>query len=177
MTDAPVAAGQRKRRALWVILALSLTLNLFFVVGAAWIAMNRPARFASRVAHMRYVAAELHLDAQHKKAFESYLGMLRARLKAMHAEVRPIINEAWAELAKPQATEDGVMRLFDKAAKEHRRFQEKLTRSTLAFLATLTPEQRAKFIELAHRRPRFWSRSVIHRTAPSGAAKPEGASQ
>jgi uncharacterized membrane protein len=177
VTDAPVAAGQGKRRALLVLLALSLTLNLFFVAGAAWITSNRPMRFANPVARMRYLAAELHLDAQHQKAFERYLRMLRARLQLMHAEVRPLINNAWAELAKPQATDAEVMRLFDEAAKKHRQFQQELTTSTLAFLATLTPEQRQTFIELARRGPRSWSRSIFHRAVPLRTSKPNGTSR
>ncbi len=173
MTDAPIAPRQGKRRALWVLLALSLTLNLFFVAGAAWIEIHRPVRFANPVARMRYMAAELHLDAPHQKAFARYLRMLRGRLELMRAEVRPLINDAWAELAKPEANEAQVMRLFDKAEKKHRQFQQELTRSTLAFLATLTPKQRETFVELARRGRRSGSRAIVRSAAPPTSAEPK----
>ncbi len=174
MTDAPTAPGQGKRHALLVLLALSLTLNLAFVAGAAWIKVNRPVRFWNPVARMRYMATELHLDADHERGFERYLRLLRARMELMRAEVQPLVADAWAELAKPQADETQVMRLFDEAAKKHRQFQQDLTTSTLAFLATLTPEQRERFVELARRDPQSWSRNIFHRATPATAAKSKG---
>ncbi len=175
MSGSAPAPASEKRRALWVLLALSLTLNLFFLAGAAWIKIHRPPHPPNPIARMRYVAGELHLDARHRKAFGQYLAMLRARLRLMHTEVRPLIDEAWAELAKPQANAAEVMALFDKAAKKHRKFQEELTKSTLEFLATLSPEQRLKFVELARRGPRAWERSLFHaKKNPPSAAKPKG---
>lgn len=156
MTDGPPAAPGAGRRLVRLLLAVSLTLNLFFVAGAVWIKMQRPSGPMGPVARMRYVAGELNLDKQHGQDFERYFRTLRARIRLMHAEVAPLVNDAWAELARPRADEAKVMRLFDAASEKRREFRQELTRSTLAFLATLTPQQRQKFVELARRPKRLF---------------------
>jgi uncharacterized membrane protein len=154
VTAGPPAAPSSGRRLIWLLLTVSLTLNLFFVAGAVWIKMHRPAPMGP-IARMRYVGSELNLDAQHRLAFERYFRTLRARLQLMHAEVQPLVNDAWTELASPNADETKVMRLFDEASDKRNAFRRELTKSTMAFLATLTPQQRQKFIELARRPQRF----------------------
>jgi len=72
----------------------------------------------------------------------------------MREAVEPLLSAARAELAKPDADEATVERLFDEAAQTRRGFQRELLTTTMTFLATLSPEQRAKFIELFHPRPR-----------------------
>jgi uncharacterized membrane protein len=156
VTAGPPAAPGSGRRLLWLLLTVSLTLNLFFVAGAVWIKMHRPSGPMGPVARMRYVAGELNLDPQHRLEFERYFRTLRARIRLMHAEVAPLVNDAWAELASPKADQGKVMRLFDEASDKRRAFRRELTSSTLAFLATLTPQQRQKFIELARRPKRLF---------------------
>jgi uncharacterized membrane protein len=152
VTVGPPAAPSPGRRLIWLILTVSLTLNLFFVAGAVWIRMHPPpGRMVGPVARMRYVAGQLNLDPQHQQEFERYFRILRARIGLMHAEVQPLVNDAWNELARPDADEAKVMRLFDEASDKRRAFRRELTKSTLAFLATLTPQQRQKFVELARR--------------------------
>jgi len=91
---------------------------------------------------------------------------MRARAQSMHEEVEPLIAEAWSEMAKPQPDEAKVNQLFDEAAAKRRALQRDMASQTLAFLATLSPEQRAKFIELG--REHFSSRAnrIHHRGAP-----------
>ena len=75
-------------------------------------------------------------------------------MQQMHDAVEPLMSDAWSELAKPDTDEVTVTRLFDQAAQTRRSFQHELIPTTLSFLATLSPEQRAKFVELF--RPRPW---------------------
>jgi uncharacterized membrane protein len=159
MAGPPAASGSPRRPFFWVLLTVSLTLNLFFVAGAMWIKVHHPEPMGP-VARMRYVASQLNLDPQHQRAFERYFRTLRARLRLMHAEVQPLVNDAWNELAKPDADEAKVMQLFDEASDKRRAFRRELTKSTLAFLETLTPQQRQKFIELARRPQRLFHRAA-----------------
>ena len=116
MTAGPPAAPGSGRRLLWLLLTVSLTLNLFFVAGAVWIKMHRLTGPTGPVARMRYLAGELNLDPQHRLEFERYFRTLRARIRLMHAEVAPLVNDAWAELASPNASETKVTQLFDEAS-------------------------------------------------------------
>lgn len=148
-----------------VLLALSLALNLFFVVGALWIWLHAPPPMLSAEDRLEQMAGELKLDAQQKQAFEHYSQAIRERIRAMHGAVQPLIASAWSEVGKPSADEAKVMQLFDQASEERRAFMRDLTTTTLGFMATLSPEQRAKFVQLARHRPRPWSPPPGHEGA------------
>jgi hypothetical protein len=45
------------------------------------------------------------------------------------------------------------MQLFDQAGDQRRSLRRELAAATFSFLATLSPDQRAKFVELARQRP------------------------
>jgi Spy/CpxP family protein refolding chaperone len=77
-------------------------------------------------------------------------------MQQIREAVEPLMSAAWAELAKPDADQATAARLFDEAGQARRGLQRELLMPTLAFLATLSPEQRAKFVELFRQRPRTW---------------------
>ena len=135
-----------------VLLAVSLALNLFFVAGAVWIHMHAPPGPAAR---FRQMSDQLNLDDKQKTAFQDYIRALRAHSERMRQETEPTIGAAWAELAKPQADQGKVIQLFDQAADKRHEMQRQLASQTFAFLALLSPEQRAKFVEIwrEHRGP------------------------
>ena len=163
MTVAAAGASATGRsRIVAVLLAVSLALNLCFIAGAAWVRLNPPAAAAGSAERAREMAAQLGLDPQQQVAFDRYIAGMREHIRQMHLQVGPTIGAAWAELAKPGADEATVMQRFDDAAQKRRDFQQQLTTETLAFLATLSPEQRSKFVELARRRPNPWSPEPEH---------------
>lgn len=163
MTLASTAArGAARRSLLWVALTLSLTLNLCFVAGALWTRYLAPAPPASSAERLQRVGAELALDPEQKRAFERYSETLRTHMQQMRETIEPLMNAAWSELAKPDADQATAARLFDEAGQARRSFQRELLTPTLAFLATLSPEQRAKFVELFHQRPRTWGQPLQH---------------
>lgn len=158
MTLASLASRSRLRpQLLWVLAALSVALNLFFIVGALWIRINGPPPPLSPAERMQHVGAELALDPQQKEAFDQYANTVRTRMQLMHKTVDPLVGKAWAEVAKPEANETQVVRLFDEAGDARRGFMRELAPATLSFLATLSPEQRAKFVELIRQKP--WAHS------------------
>jgi Spy/CpxP family protein refolding chaperone len=83
-------------------------------------------------------------------------------MQQMRDAVEPLIGSAWSEIAKPDADETKVVQLFEEAGQTRRRYMRELAPKTLSFLATLSSEQRAKFVELARQRP--WEKQ--HRHAP-----------
>jgi Spy/CpxP family protein refolding chaperone len=81
-------------------------------------------------------------------------------MQQMRETVEPLMSAAWSELAKPDADPAAAARLFDEAGQTRHGLQRELLMPTLAFLATLSPEQRAKFVELFHQRPRTWGQQL-----------------
>jgi uncharacterized membrane protein len=155
VTFASTAAhGATRRPLLWVVLTLSLVLNLCFVAGALWTRFQAPAPPASPAERLQRIGSELALDPRQRQAFERYSETLRTHMQQMRETVEPMMNAAWAELAKPDADQATAARLFDEAGQARRSLQRELLAPTLAFLATLSSEQRAKFVELFHQRPK-----------------------
>jgi Spy/CpxP family protein refolding chaperone len=102
---------------------------------------------------LQHVGAQLALDPQQKQAFEQYAQAVRTHMQAMHKAVDPLIGNAWSEVAKPGADEARVVALFDDAGQTRREYMRQMAPITLSFLAQLSPEQRAKFVELIRERP------------------------
>jgi len=159
VTDAAVrpAPGVWRRRLIVILLAASVLLNLCFVAGFAWTRLHGPPPPGERFHRM---GAELRLDGQQQGGFERYVRTVRARSALMREEVEPLIGAAWAEMGKSPADEAQIQRLYEQAAEKRRGYQRDITRETLAFLATLSAEQRAKFVAVAGRRGRW------HRPGP-----------
>jgi uncharacterized membrane protein len=154
------ARSNERQHLLWVLLALSLALNLFFVGGALWIRIQGPPLPMSPEERLQRIGAQLTLDPQQKQAFEQYSQTVRTRMRQMHEAVDPLINHAWSEMAKPGADGARVVQLFEEAGQARRGFMRELAPITLSFLATLSPEQRTKFVELARQRP--WEHQRPH---------------
>jgi len=154
VTAASVALRPGSRRHLfWVILVLSLALNLCFIAGALWIRVQGPPLPMSPEQRLQQIEPQLALNPQQKAAFDEYARTVRSRVQSMHEAIEPQVADAWSELAKPDADEAKVMLLFDQAGDQRRTIRRELGTATFTFLAKLTPEQRAKFVELARQRP------------------------
>ncbi|MGC2199908.1 MAG: Spy/CpxP family protein refolding chaperone [Stellaceae bacterium] len=153
MTIASVAAGSNLRRHLFaVLIALSAALNLFFIVGALWIRINGPPMPLDAGERLHYIGEQLGLDPRQKEAFDRYSQAVRSHMQAMHKTVDPLVGKAWMELAKPDADEAKVVESFDEAGQARRGFMRELAPITLSFLATLSPEQRARFVDLIRKK-------------------------
>jgi uncharacterized membrane protein len=137
---------------LWLLLTLSLALNLFFIAGALWIRFHGPPPMNAEE-RLERIGDQLGLDPQQKEAFERYSHAVRTRMQLMRKAVGPLTGSAWSEVAKPDADQQRVIQLFDEAGQTRRNFMRELAPITMSFLAKLSPEQRAKFVELIQQRP------------------------
>jgi Spy/CpxP family protein refolding chaperone len=158
--------GATRQHLLWVALTLSLVLNLCFVAGALWARIQGPPAPFNIEERLQRVASELKLDPQQKQNFDRYSETVRAHLQQMREAVEPQMSAAWSEMAKPGADEATVMHNFDAAAQARHGFQHEMVATTLSFLATLSPDQRAKFVQLFHQRPRSWGQPPPRATSP-----------
>ena len=153
MTSLAEASGRRAAGGwlVWLALAVSLTLNVFFVGGLVWSHFNVPP---PRTALQRFqlVAAELQLTGPQKEAFEHFAVEMRRSGMQLHEGVQPLMQHVWEELGKAQPDEAALARSVDQITDNRRAYQHHLTQGLTRFLATLSPEQRARFIELARQR-------------------------
>ena len=157
MTAASVSLRPGSRQQLvWVVLILSLALNFCFIAGALWIRVQGPPLPMSPEQRLQQIEPQLALESQQKAAFDQYIRTVRLRMQSMREAIEPLVGNAWSELAKPDADEAKIMQLFDQAGEQRRAFRRELGTATFKFLANLSPEQRAKFVELARQRP--WAR-------------------
>jgi Spy/CpxP family protein refolding chaperone len=149
------AAGGMRRRWPIVLLAVSLALNLCFIAGAGWVHWHAPPGPEQR---LKQVVRELKLDPNQNAAFQSYVRTIRARAMLMREETEPLITGAWEELAKPQPDQTRAMQLFDQVAEKRRAMLRETATETANLLASLSPEQREKFIAIWRQRrvPLWW---------------------
>jgi uncharacterized membrane protein len=135
----------------WILLALSLALNLFFVGGVVWVRSqgHGPMGPADRVER---VVKELGLDTNQRAAFERFARTIRTKARDLRETNQPLVDEAWQDFAKAQPDEAAVDKLFESAANNRRNFQIDAGRALRAFLGTLNEEQRIAFIGMVKNR-------------------------
>ena len=145
------AAGMRpnsrlsRPRLIAALLAISLTLNLCFVAGAAWTRL-KPPTIVTTSERFHRLARTLDLSPQQQDAFDGYVAALIVRNNRVRLATEPLMDEAWAEVARPNPDQARVFQLLDEfSTQRHETWHETVT-ATLALLATLTPEQKDKFL-------------------------------
>src|SRR5579872_6178856 len=97
LADSAQRAGWRGRL-VWIALALSLTLNVCFFAGLAWMRMHAPPPPFIRMQHF---ADSLNLSDSQRQAYEQFLRTLRLRGRFVRESNQPLIDNIWSELAKP----------------------------------------------------------------------------
>jgi Spy/CpxP family protein refolding chaperone len=151
------AAGMRpssrfsRPRLIAALLAISVALNLCFVAGAAWTRLNSPTVVTTSERFHR-LAQSLDLSAQQQAGFDQYVASLIARNNRVRLATEPLMDEAWAEVARPDPDQAKVLQLLDEFSTQRRETWHETITATLSLLATLTPEQKAKFLADEHGR-------------------------
>ena len=143
MTDA-VGASPPRRRWLIVALTVSLALNLFLVgVFAGHIHRHPHPQGMNPRERIQHIADGLNLNDAQKAAFAS----LEAAMRQHGAKMRRNNMAAWAKIADPATPADQIAPLLEGTVKNRTEFQSQVADAFAKFLATLTPDQRARFID------------------------------
>ena len=154
--SAEVGAATPRRGALprlpWILLILSVALNLCFIGGALWARHEAWHARLTPAERFETVAGELSLTPDERTAFDHFIRTLRMRMRHMRESNEPLIAEIWSELAKPTPDDAAIDRNIDEAAANRHAFQVETSHALRAFLAALSPEHRSRFIELAKNR-------------------------
>jgi Spy/CpxP family protein refolding chaperone len=139
-------------RLVWLALALSLTLNVFFIGGLMWSHWAAPATPATAIERFALAAKRLSLSPDQHDALDQFLNDMREQTQLMRETNHPLLQQIWDELAKADPDQAIIDQRIDEMTQNRRVFQRQMTAALTHFLAVLSPEQRAQFVELA--RPR-----------------------
>src|SRR5260370_16071115 len=151
LAEAPPKSSARGRL-VWIALALSLTLNVFFVFGLLWfqVAGQLMQTPAERVAA---TANELNLTAEQRGAFQQFVSEVQERSRRLRESNQPLIQQVWDELAKPQPDQALIARLVDEATENRHTYQKNMAGGLSQFLPPPPPQQPGPFARLAHPPP------------------------
>jgi len=152
---AAVDAGAQPRTRGWtlrILLALSVTLNVFFVAGLLW------SMFAAEPIGppaMRFVAIghRLDLSPQQRAALDAFGATAHRHAGDLRTANGPLMRQIWDEMAKPDPDQPAIDKLAEQMNQNRLAYQKQMSASLAAFLKTLSPEQRARFVDLAAQRP------------------------
>jgi Spy/CpxP family protein refolding chaperone len=137
-----------RRRWLWVALATSVALNILlgaYVVGGHWHHPGRPGGSGG-------IAKELKFTPEQRAAYERYKQAAEEGRRRFRQEARPLIQQSWREIAKPELNQAELDRLFEESTEKRRGLQRETVRSMREFFQTLDPEQRTRFVEYLRER-------------------------
>lgn len=134
-----------RARLVWIALALSLTLNLFFVGGLAWTRLY--AHPLPPMERMQRLGQALNLNDDQRLAFDQFLRVIRLRGSYLHETNQPLLDRMWGEIAKPTPDDDVLTKLGAEIETNRQTFQHELAAAFQTFMKTLTPEQRTQLAE------------------------------
>lgn len=139
------------KRLPWFLLAISVALNLFVVIGLldSEQTAERPETPEPRLVR---ISEQLSLTPEQLYEFEHFSKDLAERWRMFREYMEPVRAAMADELAKPEFDRESyrrVMRMRQDVREEYfLQFGEELH----AYIQTLKPEQRARFVELSRER-------------------------
>jgi uncharacterized membrane protein len=162
LADSGRKAGWRGRL-VWIALALSLTLNVCFFAGLAWMRLLAPL---TPLARMEHFGDSLNLNDTQRQAYEQFLRTIRLRGRFVRESNQPLIDDVWGEVAKPTPDASTVAKLADQVNGNREAFQREVSTALDAFIKTLSPEQRTQLAAKAKTPPDDAARRLFQMVVP-----------
>jgi len=139
-----------KSRLVWIALALSLVLNVFFVAGGIWVKMSVRSALPP-IVRLQRLGDRLDLNEDQRVAFDQFIRVIRLHGRFVRETNQPLLDRIWIELAKRTPDEDAVGKLGAQVGDNRQAFMKEVSVSFFAFVKTLSPEQREKLSTIARR--------------------------
>lgn len=162
LADSGQKAG-RGSRLLWIALAFSLTLNVCFLAGLAWMHIHAPPPPFIRMQHF---GDSLNLNGDQRQAYEQFLRTLRLRGRFVRESNQPLIQDLWNEIAKPTPDTAAIAKLADQVNSNRVGLQREVSTALDTFIKSLTPEQRALLAAKAKAPPDEPARRLFQMVVP-----------
>ena len=158
----------------WVLLAISVALNAFFV-GGHFYARRMAEHHGPPHGMSRSEAIErLGLDAEQRRALSELRESFRQRVRANRAADRELGLKLFAEAGKPQLDTAAVEQLTAKLSERRMEHLRAAMPDLQRFLSKLSPEQRTRAQELAETRGPMFLLLPIDRGPPGPERRPPG---
>ncbi|MEJ0070107.1 MAG: periplasmic heavy metal sensor [Pseudomonadota bacterium] len=136
----------------WILFALSLTLNVFFLGGYYYKRVVDQQLAGNEQERGRYIAEQLRFTPEQRKRFQDMRQSARERGRETFRENRPLIDNLWREIEKPQPDPSALDGYIDHLTANRAAFQREQMRDLLGFAKTLDESQRVEFLELVRTR-------------------------
>lgn len=153
----------RGGRLVWIALALSLTLNICFLAGLAWMHIHAPP---SPIVRMQRFGETLNLNDSQRQAYEQFLRTIRLRGRFVRESNQPLIDSLWSEVAKPTPDSATIAKLADQISGNRESLLREASTALDNFIKTLTPEQRAALAAKAKAPPDEAARRLFQMVVP-----------
>jgi Spy/CpxP family protein refolding chaperone len=135
----------------WVLLALSLALNLFFVAGFFW-SRNAIAMWRDPAARFEMVADRLDLTDPQRTQFREAMEALKSKGFGRMEEHREMRREIVDMALQPNPDRAAILARMEEISRERMQAMTEALDTMLPVLASLTPDQRAELKELIEER-------------------------
>lgn len=152
----------------WILFAVSLAINIFFVVGVAYTMKARHDYAASPERRVEFVADRLDLSDDQRQGLLALLAKAEEQRAGARGDRGDRDQRRAAfldELAKPTFSRDNFIAMMTERSSQRVEMFANITGELHSYLATLSPEQRAQFLDMAKER-RFIRRLLFSRRGP-----------
>ncbi len=141
-----------RRKLPWILFALSLAANLFFVIGVGTTYLTERDLAESPEQRIALLADRLDLSQEQRQDLRALREAVGQRWTGMRGGPRNRRAELIAEVTRPDFDRDRVLGLIDRGAKRRRDTLADMAEEVHVFLATLSPAQRETLLEMVQER-------------------------
>ena len=148
----------------WILFALSLTLNVFFLGGYYYKRTLDQRLSGNEQERSRYVVERLNFTADQRQRFQEFRQRARERQRETQRSNRPVIDNLWREIEKPEPDLAQLDGYIEHLTTNRLAFQREQMTDMLRFAKSLEGSQRVEFLELV--RTRLERGAMIPRRPP-----------
>jgi Spy/CpxP family protein refolding chaperone len=130
----------------WILLTVSVVANIFFAGGAIYTFYARGDRASENVAE------KLNLTPAQQQGLEALRDGVAARRETMSGAREGLRDAMLAEIGAPTFDRERVAALVEERSAQWRIYFVGMVEDLHGYVATLTPEQRETFLEMARER-------------------------
>ena len=149
-----------KTKMIYLLLAISLGFNLFFVTGY-WTTKKRLSHESPLQRRVEIVAKQLSLSKEQKRVLTELLKESGRRLQELKIEQRATVRLFRAEFKKENPDIEKLRTAMENIESRYRKTREELGAKWRAFFASLDEKQRKKAMRLLKHKPDLRKRWMI----------------